>query len=156
MPSESTRWLVCMSSTKRQYLGLSLFLIVVPNKMVSRQRTPFMRNVLIRIYITIRVHANRTTNHSRNPTRTSQKASGVHDQPNLCRSIVDFCLGSRDTRLHKESICLLSEPPFHNSPIMIHNVSLTELPKEILVVCDDNKLKVSVVPSFVDDTASVD
>jgi hypothetical protein len=39
---------------------------------------------------------------------------------------------------------------------MIHNIALTELPKEILVVCDDNKLEVSVVPSFVDDSASVD
>jgi hypothetical protein len=38
---------------------------------------------------------------------------------------------------------------------MIHNITLTELPKEILVVCDDNKLEVSVIPSFVDDTASV-
>jgi hypothetical protein len=80
----------------------------------------------------------------------------MHDQPNLCRSIVDFCLGSRDTRLHKELIYLLSELPFLNSPIMIHNITLTELPKEILVVCDDNKLEVSVVPPFVDDTASVD
>ena len=39
---------------------------------------------------------------------------------------------------------------------MIHNFTLTELPKEILVVCDDNELEVSVIPSFVDDTASVD
>ena len=38
---------------------------------------------------------------------------------------------------------------------MIHNIALTELPKEIFVVCDDNKLEVSMVPSFVDDTASV-
>jgi hypothetical protein len=57
--------------------------------------------------------------------------------------------------MHKELICLLSKPPFYNSPIMIHNIILTELSKEILVVCDDNKLEVSVVPSFVDDTASV-
>lgn len=71
--------------------------------------------------------------------------------------MIDFCLESRDTRLHKELIYhLLNEPPFHNSPIMIHNFTLTELPKEILVVCDDDKLKVSVVPSFVDDTARVD
>ena|ERR1700733_12843473 len=89
-------------------------------------------------------------------TRSSQKVSNAHNQPNLCRSIVDFCLGSRDTRLHKELICLFSEPPFHNSPIMIHNITLTELPKEILVVCDDNELEVCVVPSFVDDTANVD
>jgi len=39
---------------------------------------------------------------------------------------------------------------------MIHNITLTELPKEILVVCDDDKLEISVVLSFVDDTASVD
>ena len=39
---------------------------------------------------------------------------------------------------------------------MIHNITLTELPKEILVVCDDNKLEVGMVPSFVDDTGSVD
>ena len=69
--------------------------------------------------------------------------------------MIDFCLASRDTRLHKELICLLREPTFHNSPIMVHNITLTELPKEILVVRDDNKLEVSVVPSFVDDTASV-
>jgi hypothetical protein len=39
---------------------------------------------------------------------------------------------------------------------MIHNLRLTELPKEIFVVCDDNKLEVGMVPSFVDDAASVD
>jgi uncharacterized protein YlxW (UPF0749 family) len=39
---------------------------------------------------------------------------------------------------------------------MINNITLTELPKEILVVGDDNKLEVSMVPSFVDDTASAD
>ena len=80
----------------------------------------------------------------------------MHDQLNLCRSIVDFCLASRETRLHKELICLLSKLPFHNSPIMVHNITLTELPKEILVVGDDYKLEVRVVPSFVDDTANVD
>jgi hypothetical protein len=37
------------------------------------------------------------------------------------------------------------------SPIVFHNTTLTELPKEILVVRDDEKLEVSVVLSFVDD-----
>ncbi len=82
-----------------------------------------------------------TTNHSnRQEARSPQKAD-VHDQPNLCRSMTDFCLPSLDTRLHNEPISLLMEPPFHNSPIMIHNITLTELSKEILVVCDDDKLE---------------
>lgn len=135
MPS-SQHWLVCMSSTERQYLGLSLFLIVFHYKSPCKSDDKSQQKPDKKFAESLR--------------------RNLHNQLNLCRSIVDFCLESRDTRLHKESICLLSEPPFHNSPIMIHNISLTELPKEILVVCDDNKLKVSVVPSFVDDTASVD
>jgi hypothetical protein len=39
------------------------------------------------------------------------------------------------------------------SPIVFHNTTLTEFPKEILVVRDDEKLEVSVVLSFVDDAA---
>jgi hypothetical protein len=41
-----------------------------------------------------------------------------------------------------------------HSPIVFHNITLTEFPKEILVMCDDDKLEVSVVLSFVDDAAS--
>ncbi len=39
---------------------------------------------------------------------------------------------------------------------MIHNITLTELPKEVLVMCNDDKLEMSVVLSFVDDTTTVD
>jgi hypothetical protein len=40
-------------------------------------------------------------------------------------------------------------------PIVFHNITLTELPKEIFVMRDDDKLKISVVLSFVDDAASL-
>ena len=34
------------------------------------------------------------------------EASDVHNQANRCRSMIDFCLESRDTRLCEESVCL--------------------------------------------------
>ena len=40
------------------------------------------------------------------------------------------------------------------SPIILHDITLTELSKEVLVMRDDDKLEVSVVLSFVDDAAS--
>jgi hypothetical protein len=72
--------------------------------------------------------------------------------------MTDFCLESRDTRLHRQLMLtrLITEAPAHNSPIIFHDITLTELPKEILVMRDDDKLEVSVVLSFVDDAASVD
>ena len=85
--------------------------------------------------------------------KPNKKLADMHDQLNLCRSMTDFCLESRDTRLHKESIHLLTEVPTHNSPIVLHGITLTELPKEVLVMRNDDKLEVSVVLSFVDDTA---
>ena len=39
------------------------------------------------------------------------------------------------------------------SPIVFHNITLAELPKEILVMRDDDKLEVSVAFSFVDNAA---
>jgi hypothetical protein len=53
-------------------------------------------------------------------------------------------------------ICTLTEAPAHGSPIIFHDITLTELPKEILVMRNNDKLEVSVVPSFTDDTAIVD
>jgi hypothetical protein len=41
------------------------------------------------------------------------------------------------------------------SPIVFHNITLTELPKEIFVMRDDDKLEISVIFSFVDDAASL-
>ena len=69
--------------------------------------------------------------------------------------MTDFCLESRDTRLHRQltSIRLLTEAPAHNSPIIFHDITLAELPKEILVMRNDDKLEVSMVLSFVDDAA---
>jgi hypothetical protein len=69
--------------------------------------------------------------------------------------MTDFCLESRDTRLHRQltSIRLLTEAPAHNSPIIFHDITLAELPKEILVMRNDDELEVSMVLSFVDDTA---
>jgi len=40
-----------------------------------------------------------------------------------------------------------------NRPIVFHDVTLTELPKEIFVMRDDDKLKVSVVLPLVNDAA---
>ena len=68
--------------------------------------------------------------------------------------MIDFCLESRDTRLCKMSICL-SRDRTARSPIVFHNITLTELPKEIFVMRDDDKLEISVVLSFVDDAASL-
>jgi hypothetical protein len=50
----------------------------------------------------------------------------------------------------------LTEDPAYNSPIIFHGVTLTELPKEILVMRNDDKLEIGVVLSFVDDTVSID
>lgn len=40
-----------------------------------------------------------------------------------------------------------------NLPIVFHDVTLTELPKEIFVMRDDDKLEVSVVLPLVNDAA---
>jgi hypothetical protein len=78
----------------------------------------------------------------------------VHDQPNLCRSMIDFCLESRDTRLQDVNSPVQGDRTVR-SPIVFHNITLTELPKEIFVMRDDDKLEISVVLSFVDDAASL-
>ena len=80
----------------------------------------------------------------------------MHDQLIFCRATVDFCLESRDTRLHKELIHLVTEAPAHNSPIIFHDIILAELLKEPFVMRNDDKLEVGVVLPFVDDTASAD
>jgi hypothetical protein len=41
-----------------------------------------------------------------------------------------------------------------NLPIIFHDITLPELPKEILVMRDDDELEVSMVLSFVDDATS--
>ena len=68
--------------------------------------------------------------------------------------MVDFCLESRDTRLCKMSLPVQGDQTVR-SPIVFHNITLTELPKEIFVMRDDDKLEISVVLSFVDDAASL-
>lgn len=40
-----------------------------------------------------------------------------------------------------------------NLPIVFHDVTLTELPKEIFVMRDDDKLEVSVVLPLINDAA---
>ena len=59
---------------------------------------------------------NQTTDNNRNPI---QKARDVHDQLTLCFVTVDFCLESRDTRLQKELIRLVTEAP---APRLTNNV----------------------------------
>ena len=69
--------------------------------------------------------------------------------------MTDFCLESRDTRLCRVSQFARARrlrPAC--SPIILHDITLTELSKEVLVMRDDDKLEVSVVLSFVDDAAS--
>ena len=38
----------------------------------------------------------------------------------------------------------------YRAPIIIYDVTLAQLPQEVLVVSDDDELEVGVVPSFVD------
>ena len=48
-----------------------------------------------------------------------RKTRDVHDQLTLCFVTVDFCLESRDTRLQKELIRLVTEAP---APQLTNNV----------------------------------
>jgi hypothetical protein len=74
---------------------------------------------------------------------------------NRCRSIVDFCLESLETRLCKDT--RLSEAHQKNRksrPIVFHDVVLTQLPKEILVVSDYDQLEIRVILAFIDDAVA--
>ena len=68
---------------------------------------------------------------------------------------MDFCRESRETLLWhaqikdqdqsqgKLGICV---------PVVVHHITLTQLPQEVLVVGDDDELEVGMVLSFIDDT----
>ncbi len=40
-------------------------------------------------------------------------------------------------------------------PVILHNIALSQFPKEILVMCDNDKLEMTLVLSFVDDSEAV-
>ena len=48
----------------------------------------------------------------------------------------------------------MENPNPRDSPVVLHYVTLAELAKEVLVVCNDDKLEVGVVLSLIDDAAN--
>ena len=76
---------------------------------------------------------------------------GVSGHRNRCRSITDFCLESLDTRLHHASFSQTLASICSHSPVVLHNVRLPELAQEVLVMRDDDKLKVGMVFPFIND-----
>ena len=48
----------------------------------------------------------------------------------------------------------MENPNPRDSPVVLHHVTLAELAKEVLVVCNDDKLEVGVVLSLIDDAAN--
>ena len=55
--------------------------------------------------------------------------------------MVDFCLESRETRLFEciNLLCPTTENPNpRNLPVILHHVTLAELAKEVLVVCNND------------------
>jgi len=47
--------------------------------------------------------------------------------------------------------CRLLSRISRNTPIILHHLSLTKLAKEILIVCDDDQLKVGMILPLVND-----
>lgn len=72
-----------------------------------------------------------------------------------CRSITDFCLASLETRLEKRNHVSIDEQTlrmeWYAPPVILHDIALTQFPKEVLVVGDDDELEVCVVLTLVDD-----
>ncbi len=69
--------------------------------------------------------------------------------------MVDFCLESRETRLFRGSVCPTTGTPNRkDSPVIFHYITLAELAKEVLVVCNDDKLEVGMVLPLVNDAAN--
>ena len=67
---------------------------------------------------------------------------------------MDFCLASRDTRLPKD-VRIYREDADKILPVILHDIGLTQLSEEVLIVCNDDQLEVRVVLPLVDNTAIV-
>lgn len=67
---------------------------------------------------------------------------------------MDFCLASRDTRLPKD-VRIHRDDADKILPVILHDIGLTQLSEEVLVVCNDDQLEVRVVLPLVDNTAIV-
>lgn len=67
---------------------------------------------------------------------------------------MDFCLASRDTRLPKD-VRIYQDDADKILPVILHDIGLTQLSEEVLIVCNDDQLEVRVVLPLVDNTAIV-
>ena len=67
---------------------------------------------------------------------------------------MDFCLASRDTRLPKD-VRIYQDDADKILPVILHDIGLTQLSEEVLVVCNDDQLEVRVVLPLVDNTPIV-
>ena len=67
---------------------------------------------------------------------------------------MDFCLASRDTRLPKD-VRIYQDDADKILPVILHDIGLTQLSEEVLVVGNDDQLEVRVVLPLVDNTAIV-
>lgn len=65
--------------------------------------------------------------------------------------MIDFCRGFLDTRLGDVEDKLKGDKGA-NSPVILHNLAVAQLPKEILIVGDNDELEVGVILPLVDDT----
>ena len=69
--------------------------------------------------------------------------------------MIDFCRESLETRLRtvvtQVKYLRLGESSVISLPVVLHHIALTKLSQEILVMGDDYKLEVRVIPAFVDD-----
>ena len=62
--------------------------------------------------------------------------------PNLWRSMTDFCLESRETRLRQVSYFLINGVKPENKPIIFHNITLSQFPQKVFIMGDDDKLEI--------------